>query len=71
MSIVRFEPHLLSNLVKRREGWSVKPQEVKGSSGLLAAGPGLLTARPRLLPQPTHRADRGGLQKAGFGGGSI
>lgn len=63
MSIVRFEPHLMSNLVKRRERWYVKPQEVKGTSGLPAAGPGPLTPRPPLVPQPTHGADRGGLQK--------
>lgn len=34
MSIVRFEPHLMSSLVKRWERGCVKPREVKSTSGL-------------------------------------
>lgn len=47
MSIVRFEPHLMSNLVQR---WYLKPQEVTGTSGLPATGPGRLTPHPPLAP---------------------
>lgn len=34
MSIVGFEPHLMSNLVKRWERWCLKPREVESMSGL-------------------------------------
>lgn len=43
MSIVRFEPHLVSNLAKRWERWYLEPREVKGMSGLTQLqDPGLL-----------------------------
>lgn len=39
--------------------------EVKGTSGLTTIGPGLLTPRPSLLPQPTHTAQSWRLAEGG------
>lgn len=63
MGIVRLEPLLMSNLVKRSERWYLKPREVKGTSGLTQPQDPGIRAPVLHCPQPSHglagRACRG------------
>lgn len=56
----------MSNPVKRRERWYLKPREVKGRLGLTAPGPRTPQSLSSTGSTATHGAERWGLQEAVF-----